>query len=50
MSEDFRKQAVHALCQFVERFVKDFFVTETGNSVSKRLEDKNWSDLKPFLR
>jgi len=49
-NDGYRKQAVQALRQFVERFVKDFFVAETGNSVSKRFEDKNWSDLKPLLR
>jgi DNA repair exonuclease SbcCD ATPase subunit len=50
LNEGFRKQAVQALRQFVEQFVKDFFIAETGNSVSKRFEDKNWSDLKPLLR
>lgn len=50
LNEGYRKQAVQALRQFVERFVKNFFVAETGNSVSKRFEDKNWSDLKPLLR
>jgi hypothetical protein len=42
LNEGFRKQAVQALRQFVERFVKDFFIAETGTSVSKRFEDKNW--------
>jgi DNA repair exonuclease SbcCD ATPase subunit len=50
LNEGFRKQAVQALRQFVERFVKDFFTAETGTSVSKRFEDKNWADLKPLLR
>lgn len=45
----YRTQSLLALRQFVERFVKDFYVAETGNSVSKRFEDKNWSDLKPLL-
>jgi hypothetical protein len=49
-NEGFRKQTIPALRQFVERFVKDFYIAETGNSVSKRFEDKNWTDLKPLLR
>jgi DNA repair exonuclease SbcCD ATPase subunit len=50
LTEGFRKQAVQELRQFVERFVKDLYTAETGKSVSKRFEDKNWSDLKPLLR
>lgn len=49
-NDGYRTQAILALRQFVERFVKDFYVAETGKSVSKRFEDKNWSDLKPLLR
>lgn len=50
VTEGFRKQAVQELRQFVERFVKDLFVAETGKSVSKRFEDKNWNELKDLLR
>jgi DNA repair exonuclease SbcCD ATPase subunit len=49
-NEGYRKQAIQALRQFVERFVKDLFIAETGTPVSKRFEDKNWGDLKPLLR
>ena len=49
-NEGFRKQAVQSLRQFVERFVKDLFVAETGRPVSKKYEDKNWADLRGLLR
>lgn len=49
-NEGFRKQAVQALRQFVERFVKDLYTAETGKAVSKRFRDKNWADLKNLLR
>jgi len=50
LNDGFRKQAIQALRQFVERFVKDLFIAETGSSVSKRFENENWGDLKPLLR
>jgi energy-coupling factor transporter ATP-binding protein EcfA2 len=50
VNDGFRKQAIQALRQFVERFVKDLFIAETGTSVSKRFENKNWGELKPLLR
>ena len=50
LAEGFRKQAVQELRQFVERFAKDLYTAETGMSVSKRFEDKNWNDLKVLLR
>jgi len=50
IAEGFRKQAVQELRQFVERFVKDLYTAETGNSVSKRFEDKNWNELKTLIR
>jgi hypothetical protein len=50
LNEGFRKQAVQALRQFVERFVKDLYIAEAGGSLSKRFENKNWSELKPLLR
>jgi hypothetical protein len=50
VAEGFRKQAVHELRQFVERFAKDLYTAETGKSVSKRFEDKNWNELKALLR
>jgi DNA repair exonuclease SbcCD ATPase subunit len=49
-NEGFRKQAVQALRQFVERFVKDLYTAETGKAVSKRFRDKNWTELKNLLR
>jgi hypothetical protein len=49
-NEGFRKQAIQDLRQFVERFVKDIFTAETGQSVSKKYEDKAWNELRQLLR
>lgn len=49
-NEGFRKQSVQALRQFVETFVKDFHTADTGNPISKKYEDKSWSELRGLLR
>lgn len=49
-NEGYRKEALQALRQFVERFVKDVFTAETGQSVSKRFEDKAWNELRHLLK
>jgi hypothetical protein len=49
-NDGYRKEAVQDLRQFVERFVKDIFTAETGQSVSKRFEDKAWNELRLILR
>lgn len=49
-NEGYRKQAVQALRQFVERFAKDLFTAETGQPISKQYEDKSWADLRNLLR
>lgn len=49
-NEGFRKQATLALRQFVERLVKDIFTAETGETISKKFEDKSWTDLRQILR
>jgi hypothetical protein len=49
-SEGYRKQAVQALRQFVEEFVKDIFTRDTGKTISKRYENKSWGELRNLLR
>jgi hypothetical protein len=50
LNEGYRKQAVLDLRQFVELFMKDIFISETGQPVSKKYEDKAWNDLRQLLR
>ena len=49
-NEQYRKQAMLDLRMFIERFAKDFFKMQTGETSSKRYEDKNWSALKDLLK
>jgi hypothetical protein len=49
-NEGFRKQATLALRQFVERLVKDLFMAETSQTISRKFEDKSWTDLRQILR
>ncbi len=49
-NDGFRMQAVLALRHFVERFVKDLFVAETGNPVSRKYESEPWPRLRDLLR
>jgi hypothetical protein len=49
-NEGYRKESVQTLRQFVERFVKDIFTAESGQSVSKRFENKAWNELRHLLR
>lgn len=48
--EGYRKQAVQALRQFVEEFIKDLFTRDTGQTISRQYEDKNWGELRKLLR
>jgi hypothetical protein len=50
INEGFRKQAVQALRQFVERIVKDIFTTDSGEEVSKKYESVAWPELRNLLR
>jgi hypothetical protein len=50
VNDAFRKQAALGLRQFVERFVKDLYSSETGQSVSKRFENQSWPELRNLLR
>lgn len=50
VNDAFRKQAALGLRQFVERFVKDLYSSETRQSVSKRFENKSWPELRNLLR
>lgn len=50
VNDAFRKQAALGLRQFVERFVKDLYSSETGQSVSKRFENTSWPELRNLLR
>jgi len=47
---DYRKNATQDLRKFVERFVKDLYVAETGNSISKRYRNAAWPRLNSLLR
>lgn len=49
-NEGYRMEAVQALRKFVERFVKDLFVAQTGNPVSGKYEDESWTRLRGLLR
>jgi hypothetical protein len=48
--EGYRKQAVQALRQLVEEFVKDLFMRDTSQSISRQYEDKSWKELRKLLR
>lgn len=50
INEGYRKQAVLGLRRFVEEFVKDLFMRETGQTISKQYEDKTWGELRNLLR
>jgi len=49
-NDQYRKQATRDLRFFVERFAKDLFIAQTKSTVSKRYEDKSWSELRNLLR
>jgi hypothetical protein len=50
VTEGYRKQAVQALRQFVEEFVKDLFMRDTGNTISRQYENRSWGELRKLLR
>ncbi len=50
IGEGYRKQAVLSLRKFVEEFVKELFIRDTGQTISKKYEDKSWGELKNLLR
>lgn len=49
-NDAYRKNATQSLRQFVERFVKDLYVCESGKSISKKYEDAQWARLTPLLK
>ncbi len=49
-NEGYRKQAILDLRRFVEEFVKDLYIRETGQTISKQYEDKTWGELRKLLR
>jgi len=49
-NEEYRKLACVKLREFVERFIKELFIAETGSPLPKYYQNKSWSDLKDLLR
>ena len=49
-NEQYRKQATLDLRIFIEKFAKGLFKAQTGGTVSRRYEDRNWGELKDLLK
>jgi hypothetical protein len=49
-NDQYRMSATLDLRKFVERFAKELFKAQTGQLISKRYEDKTWSELKELLK
>ena len=49
-NEQYRQQATLNLRIFIERFAKDLYKAQTGGTISRRYEDRNWSQLKDLLK
>lgn len=49
-NDDYRQTATLNLRMFVEQFVKELYKADTGNSISRRYEDKSWGELKGLLK
>ncbi len=48
-NEDYRTTSVERLRRFVERFIKELHVQQTGKPISRRFRNGRWSDLKKLL-
>ena len=48
-NDHYRALSVQDLRRFVERFIKDLYVRDTGTAVSARYENKPWSELRKLL-
>ena len=49
-NEQYRQQATLNLRRFIERFAKDLYKAQTGGTISRRYEDRNWGELKDLLK
>ena len=49
-NEQYRQQATLNLRMFIERFAKDLYKAQTGGTISRRYEDRNWGELKDLLK
>jgi DNA repair exonuclease SbcCD ATPase subunit len=49
-NEQYRASATQSLRKFVERFVKDLYICQTGKSIAKKYENEAWPRLRKLLR